>query len=186
MLNRIWHGICFIYVYRCRSFIYLAVLRKLARYLLIYSRVLFFWTIKFIFIMLEPISFVAPVLVEQISAYVVPDYLLGASVAPSLLSVAPFRPVIRGTGDTRHLLAIATFARECCPSQMVVGDYDVTFYGHDRHRMPILLFRYLVSAGLARVVGHVSDSRPFSNPIRAREGAFMYALVGKSYLFIGK
>jgi hypothetical protein len=116
---------------------------------------------------------------------------LSASASASSLSLAavpPYRPVIRGVGDFRHLPIIASFARECCPSDMIVDSIDgyaVTFRGADRYRMAIYLLRYLTAHGMARVVWSGDSCRPFRGRIVYRNGAEIAAFTGKTYVFIG-
>jgi hypothetical protein len=108
--------------------------------------------------------------------------------SPSLAAIPSYRPIIRGTGDTRHLSVIASFARECCPSQMIVDSIDgycVTFCGADRYRMAIYLFRYLTAHGMARTVWSGDSCRPFRGRLVYRNGADISASVGKVYVFIG-
>lgn len=110
------------------------------------------------------------------------------SVEPSLSVVPFYSPIIRGTGDTRHLSVIASFARECCPSEMVIDPIDgyaVTFQGADRYRMAIFLLRYLTSHGMARTVWSGDSCRPFRGRIVYRNGAEIAAFTGKTYVFIG-
>jgi hypothetical protein len=108
--------------------------------------------------------------------------------SPSL-SVAPsYSPIIRGSGDTRHLPIIASFARECQPSEMVVDSMDgyaVTFRGDDRYRMAIYLFRYLAAHGMARVVWSGDSLRPFRGKVVIRSGIEIAASICKTYVFIG-
>jgi hypothetical protein len=104
------------------------------------------------------------------------------------ISVSPsYSPIIRGTGDTRHLSVIASFARECCPSEMVaaIDGYCITFQGHDRYRMAIYLFRYVVAHGMARTVWSGDSCRPFRGRLVMRSGAEIAASIGKTYVFIG-
>jgi hypothetical protein len=109
--------------------------------------------------------------------------------SPSLsLSTIPYSPIIRGTDDIRHLSVIASFARECCPSEMVVDSIDgyaVTFQGADRYQMAIYLFRYLVAHGMARIVWSGDSCRPFRGRVVYRNGAEIAAFSGKAYVFIG-
>jgi hypothetical protein len=112
------------------------------------------------------------------------------SVEPSTLSlcaVPSFSPIVRDVNmsDTRHLPVIASFAHECQPSEMMVMEYTVTFYGPDRYIMAIRLFRYLVSAGLARVAFRIPSARSFHGVLVARDGASIAAFIGKAYVFIG-
>jgi hypothetical protein len=108
--------------------------------------------------------------------------------SPSLSVATSYSPIIRGTGDFRHLSVIASFARECCPSEMVVDTIDsycVAFRGADRYRMAIYLFRYLVAHGMARTVWSGDSCRPFRGRLVMRSGAEIAASIGKTYVFIG-
>jgi hypothetical protein len=108
--------------------------------------------------------------------------------SPSIAAVPPYSPIIRGNDDTRHLSVIASFARECCPSDMVIDSIDgyaVSFQGADRYRMATYLLRYLTAHGMARVVWSGDSCRPFRGRIVHRNGADIFAFIGKTYVFIG-
>lgn len=110
------------------------------------------------------------------------------AVSPSLCAVPLYLPIVRTDSDTRHLSVIAAFARECQPSEMVLdpyGAYAVTFCGPDRYCMAISLWRYLASAGLARVAFRMESARPFRAALVVRDGAEIAAFIGKTYVFIG-
>jgi hypothetical protein len=118
----------------------------------------------------------APVLVESSAPYA------------SICAVPEYSPIVRGSGDDRHLSVIASFARECQPSDMVVDSidgYTVTFHGQDRYRMAIYLWRYLAAAGIARVSWSGDSCRPFRGRIVYRNGAEIAAFLHKTYVFIG-
>lgn len=114
-------------------------------------------------------------------------FIAPVSVEPSLLSVPSFLPISRDVemADARHLTVIAAFARECCPSEMVVMNYVVEFCGPDRYIMTIRLFRYMVSAGLARIAFRAESARPYRGASVARDGAYIAASFGRAYVFIG-
>jgi hypothetical protein len=125
--------------------------------------------------MFGPFDDFAPFLVELSTAPV---------VAPSLLSTPDYSPICRDSGDTRHLEVIATFARECQPSEMVLRDYCVTFYGADRYRSAIYLWRYLAAHNLARVSFRSKSLRPYHHDLVLRDGADIFAFVGKVCVYI--